>query len=387
MDLDAAISELSLIDHHVHQALAEPLARTGFEQLITEGDRPAAPGTTQFDSQVGFAIRRWCAPLLDLEPFAAPAEYLERRAQLGAREVARRLLRGAGIGRFFIDTGFEAPGSLSLAEMGEVSGARIDEVVRLEAVAEQLATSGCGASEFAARFRDALWDRSAGAVGLKSIVAYRFGLDFDPEPPSAVEVTAAAGRWLSEADRTGQVRLTDQVLLRHLLWTGAQRGLPLQLHTGFGDRDLDLHRADPLLTAGFLERVEPLGAPVMLLHCYPFHRHAGALAQIFPHVYFDVGLALHYTGARADAIVAEALELAPFAKILFSSDAYGPPELHYLGAQRWRRATTRVLGGWVDAGDWSQDDAIRVASMIAGQNAASAYRLTGPASPASGVYA
>jgi predicted TIM-barrel fold metal-dependent hydrolase len=379
MDLDAAISQLSLTDHHVHQALAGHPARAEFEQLITEGDAPAAPGTTQFDSQVGFAIRRWCAPLLDLEPFAAPAEYLDRRARLGGTEVARRLLRGSGIARYLIDTGFEAPDSLSLTEMAEVSGGRVDEIVRLEAVAEQLASSGCGASEFAARFRDALWARSAAAVGLKSIVAYRFGLDFDPEPPSAAEVTAAAGRWLSEAERAGRVRLTDPVLLRHLLWTGAERGLPLQLHTGFGDRDLDLHRADPLLTAGFLERVEPLGVPVMLLHCYPFHRHAGALAQIFPHVYFDAGLALHYTGARADAIVAETLELAPFAKILFSSDAYGPPELHYLGALLWRRAMTRVLGGWVDAGDWSQDDAIRVASMIAGQNAARAYRLASPA--------
>jgi predicted TIM-barrel fold metal-dependent hydrolase len=379
MDLDAAISQLSLTDHHVHQALAGHPARAEFEQLITEGDAPAAPGTTQFDSQVGFAIRRWCAPLLDLEPFAAPAEYLDRRARLGGTEVARRLLRGSGIARYLIDTGFEAPDSLSLTEMAEVSGGRVDEIVRLEAVAEQLASSGCGASEFAARFRDALWARSAAAVGLKSIVAYRFGLDFDPEPPSAAEVTTAAGRWLSEAERAGRVRLTDPVLLRHLLWTGAERGLPLQLHTGFGDRDLDLHRADPLLTAGFLERVEPLGVPVMLLHCYPFHRHAGALAQIFPHVYFDAGLALHYTGARADAIVAETLELAPFAKILFSSDAYGPPELHYLGALLWRRAMTRVLGGWVDAGDWSQDDAIRVASMIAGQNAARAYRLASPA--------
>jgi predicted TIM-barrel fold metal-dependent hydrolase len=379
MDLDAAISQLSLTDHHVHQALAGHPAGAEFEQLITEGDAPAAPGTTQFDSQVGFAIRRWCAPLLDLEPFAAPAEYLDRRARLGGTEVARRLLRGSGIARYLIDTGFEAPDSLSLTEMAEVSGGRVDEIVRLEAVAEQLASSGCGASEFAARFRDALWARSAAAVGLKSIVAYRFGLDFDPEPPSAAEVTAAAGRWLSEAERAGRVRLTDPVLLRHLLWTGAERGLPLQLHTGFGDRDLDLHRADPLLTAGFLERVEPLGVPVMLLHCYPFHRHAGALAQIFPHVYFDAGLALHYTGARADAIVAETLELAPFAKILFSSDAYGPPELHYLGALLWRRAMTRVLGGWVDAGDWNQDDAIRVASMIAGQNAARAYRLASPA--------
>ena len=102
-------------------------------------------GTTQFDSQVGFAIRRWCAPLLDLEPFAAPADYLARRAQLGGAEVARRLLRGSGISRYLIDTGFEAPGSFSLAEMAEVSGSRVDEIVRLEAVAEQLATSGCGA--------------------------------------------------------------------------------------------------------------------------------------------------------------------------------------------------------------------------------------------------
>jgi hypothetical protein len=376
MDLDAAIGGLGLTDHHAHQALAAIPTSAEFEQLITEGDVPAAPGTTQFDSQVGFAIRRWCAPLLGLEPFAPPGEYLARRAQLGGAEVARRLLRGSGITRYLIDTGFEAAGSLSLTEMAEISCSRVDEIVRLEAVAEQLATSGCGAAEFAARFRDALWDRCAGALGLKSIVAYRSGLDFEPEPPSAAEVTAAAGHWLSDAERTGRVRLTDQVLLRHLLWTGAERGLPLQLHTGFGDRDLDLHRADPLLTAGFLERVEPLGVPVMLLHCYPFHRHAGALAQIFPHVYFDVGLALHYTGARADAIVAEALELAPFSKILFSSDAYGPPELHYLGALLWRRATARVLGAWVDNEDWSEDDAIRVASMIAGENAARAYRLT-----------
>ena len=28
----------------------------------------------------------------------------------------------------------------------------------------------------------------------------------------------------------------------------------------------------------------------------------------------------------------ESLELAPFGKVLFSSDAWGPPELHHLGA-------------------------------------------------------
>jgi hypothetical protein len=379
MDLDAAIDGLALTDHHVHQALARDLARAEFEQLITEAGIPAPAGTTQFDSQAGFAIRRWCAPVLDLEPFPAPADYLDRRTELGGAEVARRLLRGTGIARYLIDTGYQSPGSLALADMAESSGGRIDEIVRLEVVAEELAASGCGAAEFAGRFRDALWQRSAAAVGLKSIIAYRFGLDFDPEPPSAAEVTAAAGHWLAETERGGRPRLTDPVLLRHLLWAGAERGLPVQLHTGFGDRDLDLRRCDPLLATGFLERVEPLGVPIMLLHCYPFHRGAGSLAQIFPHVYIDVGMALHYNGARADAIVAESMELAPFSKILFSSDACGPPELHYLGALLWRRATARVLGGWVAAGDWNQDEAIRVAEMIGGGNAARAYRLTEPA--------
>src|ERR1019366_4135764 len=83
MDLDAAIDGLALTDHHVHQALAGDLARAEFEQLITEAGIPAPAGTTQFDSQAGFAIRRWCAPVLDLEPFPAPADYLDRRTEPG----------------------------------------------------------------------------------------------------------------------------------------------------------------------------------------------------------------------------------------------------------------------------------------------------------------
>jgi hypothetical protein len=121
----------------------------------------------------------------------------------------------------------------------------------------------------------------------------------------------------------------------------------------------------------------------MLLHCYPYHRQAGALAQAYPHVYLDVGMALHYVGARAGAVLAESLELAPFGKVLFSSDAAGPAELHYLGTLLWRRATADVLGGWAESGDWSADDAIRVAEMI-GVGRPRVYRLLcarGPVNP------
>ena len=70
----------------------------------------------------------------------------------------------------------------------------------------------------------------------------------------------------------------------------------------------------------------------MLLHCYPFIREAGYLAEVYPHVYFDTGAILHYTGSSCRALIAQSLELAPFAKIVFSSDAFGLPELYHLGA-------------------------------------------------------
>jgi len=73
--------------------------------------------------------------------------------------------------------------------------------------------------------------------------------------------------------------------------------------------------------------------------------------------------------------VAESLELAPFSKVLFSSDAFGPAELHYLGALQWRRATAATLGAWVESGDWGGADAARVAGMIGADNARRVYRL------------
>jgi uncharacterized protein len=275
-----------------------------------------------------------------------------------------------------VDTGYLRDGMLGLDGMASASGAEVDEIVRLETVAEQAVLAGDGtAAGFAGRFAEALAEQVPGAVGLKSIVGYRYGLDFDPVPPTRVEVTAAAGRWLHRIEDTGQARVADPVLLRHLLWAGLSHGLPLQLHTGFGDPDADLRRCDPLLLRGFIERAEPTGVPIMLLHCYPFHRGAGYLAMAYPHVYLDVGLAANYLGARAAAVVAESLELAPFGKILFSTDAWGLPELHYLGALLWRRATAQVLGGFVADGAWDEAEALRIAAMIGGGNARRVYAL------------
>jgi uncharacterized protein len=366
-----------LIDHHVHGVMTGDLDRTGFESLITEAAGPHGPGISLFDSQLGFAVRRWCAPLLDLEPFAAPEQYLERRAQLGAAEVNRRLLTAAGVREWLVDTGFQGNILTTPEQMAAASGTPARHVLRLEAVAEQVSRDGTSAVGWADAFAAALADAttSVGAVGYKTIVAYRFGFDFDPARPTHAQVEAAAGRLLRAIEGDPSARLDDQVLHRHLIWSGIDSGLPVQFHVGFGDTDVRMHRSNPSLLHDFLLATEPIGTPVMLLHCYPFQREAGFLAHVFPHVYMDLGAILNHVGARSAALLAEALELTPFGKMLYSSDAFGVPELHYLGAVGFRRDMARVTGEFVADGAWSADDADRVIQMIGWQNAARVYRL------------
>lgn len=375
-DLTEAIEAATLVDHHVHGATFQDLDDDQFLNMITESDRPPAPGTSQWDSQVGFAIRRWCAPLLDLEPHAAGEDYLSRRRELGAAEVNRRLLRTCGVEDWLVDTGFGADQVLEVPEMAEATGGRCREVVRLEALAESIARAGVDAASYADTLGAAVEDAvRSGAVGTKTVMAYRTGFDIDHARPTRAEVTAAAGAWLVEVARTGAARLADPKLTAHGVWTALDAGLPMQVHVGLGDTDLDLHRVNPLLLLPLFRASERIGTPILLLHCWPFHREAGYLAQMFPHAYFDLGLAINYVGAQSRQVVAESLEVAPFSKQLYSSDAWGPAELHHLGARLWRRAMTSVTTQWVNDGDWSPSDARRVVNLIAAGNARRIYPL------------
>jgi predicted TIM-barrel fold metal-dependent hydrolase len=331
--------DAALVDHHCHTVARGPLDRARLEAFLSESDRPPPPGCSAFDSLLGLAVRRRCAPVLDLREDSDPETYVARRVELGAEEVNRRLLRAAKLDALLVDTGLAGGDLLDPAELGRLSGAPTHEVVRLESVAEEVVAEGSGAGEFAVQFARRLHERAAGAVAVKSVVAYRHGLDFDPRPPSPAQVSRAADGWLS----AGSGRLADPILLRHVIWAGIATGLPLQLHTGFGDPDEDLARCDPALLTGFLRACAGAGTPVMLLHCYPYHRHAAYLANVFPHVYLDVGLAIPHVGARAPAVLAETLELAPFHKLLYSSDAYGVAELYLVAAAAFRDALDHVL--------------------------------------------
>ncbi|MEU6311761.1 amidohydrolase [Streptomyces sp. NPDC047014] len=358
-----------LVDQYCHGVLRTELGLGTFEAQLIPGAGPPAAGTTFFDTQTGFAVRRWCPPLLGLEPYAAPARYLARRRELGPAETARRLLRGSGVAAYLVDAGASADpgGELTTAkELALAADAEAFETVRLESLAERAADTAGTAAAFLAGLAEAVHHAAAGAAAFTCATApgHPYGPVLAPAPPGPGELRRAAARWLAARAAGGAVR--DPVLLRHLLWSAADTGLPLQLRCG---------AADPAPLAGFVRATAGLGTRLVLLGGYPYHRQTALLAREFPHVYADVGAALGRTGARAAAVLAELLEAAPFGKVLFSSGGRGLPELHAVGALVFRDALGRVLGGWAAEGSWSWRDAERVAALVAAGNARRAYRL------------
>ncbi len=362
-----------LVDHHCHGIVRDDLSRPEFELLATESDWAEPAGMTIFDSPFGVTVRAECSSLLDLPRHSSAQDYWARRSELGQQEVARRLMQNTGIETLIIDTGFRGTSILDLPEMSSLTGADSFEIVRLESVAESL-VGKTNADSFEEDFRAELSRRATDAVGFKSIIAYRYGLDFDPTRPTATQVRESASEWLASQD-PAKPRLDHPVLLRFVLWEAVLHRKPIQFHVGYGDSDIVLHRCDPTQMTGFIKATVDSGIEIMLLHCYPFIREAGFLAQVYPHVWLDTGSAVNYTGPSSQELIRASLELAPFGKVLFSSDAFGLPELYYCGALLWRRGVGEILDEWVKQDRMGIDDAHRYLSWFAHGNAQRAYKL------------
>jgi uncharacterized protein len=357
--------EMPLIDQHCHGVVGVDLDDTAFAGWLTEA--PTLPAHRDpFDSMLGLAVRRWCAPVLDLPALAARDAYLRRRAELGWREVTARLLGAAGVTNWLVDTGFTPPEPL----IGLGAGVE-HEVVRIEQVAETLVAQG---ESTLSVLRSALRERAGAAVGLKTVIGYRSGLAIPAKAPADRQAQAA----LDRLARVGG-RLTEPYLAHWLVHEaariGEELGLPLQVHTGFGDPDLRLHLVDPALLHVFLESTMDSGLTVVLLHCWPFHRNAGYLAHAFGHAIVDIGLMLPFVGDRSRAVLAETLELAPFDSVVYSSDGRALPETHFLAAALWRHHFGRLLDEWIREGIMTTPDAERLAHAVGAGNAKRIYRL------------
>jgi len=75
------------------------------------------------------------------------------------------------------------------------------------------------------------------------------------------------------------------------------------------------------------------------------------------------------------AIYEAVLDLAPSTKLLYSSDAYGSPELQWVAARRGKLALAAALQAAVDAGVLDLTGAELVGRQVLAENANELYRL------------
>jgi predicted TIM-barrel fold metal-dependent hydrolase len=287
----------------------------------------------------------------------------EHRRSSDPDEYAATLLRATGSDWLLIDTGFPAPGEgTGWEQMGQLAGCAAAPVLRIETLAEEGIARGLeldALREFVrAGVRAA---RQGGHVALKTVAAYRSGLDVGP-PDAAAAAAALAGG----VPRLAAKPLVD-LLLHDALEANAAEPLPVQVHCGFGDSDLMLPRSDPSHLGPLIERFDT--TPFVLLHNYPYVREAGWLAHVYANVFFDISLTIPHVSRPAE-MVRQALELAPTSKLLYASDAARAPELYPLAARWWREALAEVLGEALPAGQ--AEDAGR---RVLRENALTLYPL------------
>jgi uncharacterized protein len=277
----------------------------------------------------------------------------QRRLATDPAEYASAMLRAAGSELMLVDDGYPpADVGTSWQELGELADCPSRPVLRIERVAEEATGDALDAVRAAVSGA-----RSRGYAALKTIAAYRGGLDLNALSPSM------------RSDRLEGVGMSEALLVALEANEASGDPLPVQVHTGFGDSDLFMPRASPGYLKPLIERFR--ATSFVLLHCYPFVREAGWLAHVYANVYFDLSLTIPHVSRPAVAL-AEALELAPVSKLLYASDAARTPELYLLAAVWWRDALAAVLPEALPAAS-----AEAAARMILHENARALYRLSG----------
>ena len=307
---------------------------------------------------------------------------LAARGAMPAEALARRLLGEAHIAALLVDHGYLAEQTWPPAELAARVPCRVLPTLRLETLAQALIlrheTFDAVVDAYSAAVERA---RADGFVALKSIIAYRTGLA--AQPTGRGEAAAAFGPVKERARRDGRVRLADKpvndYLLLRALEIAERQALPVQIHTGFGDTDLDLREANPLHLRPLLGGGRYARVPFVLLHAsYPYVRELGYLAAMYANVYADVGLAIPHLSAEIPAMLRQLLGLAPTSKVVYSSDASQIPELYWLAARWGRRGLGTVLDELVALGALDADEALAMGRRVLGENAAGIYGLPWP---------
>lgn len=375
------LSAIPVVDNHCHAVLRDQagIDLQRWRGLLTESSEPLTESDHVTTSLFYRRIVHRLAHFFGCEH--TDEAVLQARQAADTDGWITRMLQSAKIDTLILDDGFPAREVvMSDEEFGRLAGCRTVHLLRVELLMQDLIVQHATLDAVEEGLRSTLRDvRGAGFVGLKSVAAYRTGLDIKRWPSPVVRAAFREAR--REAEEKGSLRLAAKPLLDtllHVVFEEAHRQeVPVQFHTGYGDTDANMILANPLYLRAVLEDPAYRGMPVVLLHeSYPYTREGAYLAAMYDRVYLDLSYAIPYLGyAEMRGFTQAALGVAPYAKLLYASDAVWLPEFHWISALDGRSILGAVLGEIVESGDLTTTEAETAGEAILRANATRLYGL------------
>jgi hypothetical protein len=287
-------------------------------------------------------------------------------------EYVRGLFADAGVTEIVMDPAWPPGAEHRVAEYEALTGCRIHLLLRIDTIVDRLLEEGAGFEELVRQFDETLQQRQAeGWKGLKTIIAYRTGLAVDPDASAAQAAASLAGG----GPLKRRAKPLRDFLLRRALAFAAESDLPFQFHTGFGDSDIRLSDASPLLLEELLRTPEGTAADIVLIHgSFPYHEEAAYLAAARPNLHVDFSLFNIFAPALLAQRMLRLLELAPAGKVLAATDGFGVPETYWFAAILTREAWDEVCARFTQLGagpTWVET----TTRMVFEENARRLYRI------------
>jgi glutamine synthetase len=417
-DLRQIIRTYPIIDNHAHNILTEDNAYGSadhpFETVTSEAQGHALTdhvhtslAHTRAMKQLG-ELYQCPGTLQDVN--ACRYEWIRR----DYNSLVKRCLEGTH--SLLIDDGLPA----QLVHPYKWHGAHVPSVyriVRIEAVAAELLEQLAIASGFLKVGLDADWNISQtesfivrfntvfrnqirtlandpDVRGFKSVVCYRSGLDVQLDSRTNLRphqsltgsnLLTAFHDFIQNAVRNHNYRIQRKEVndflvvsvcdvLDKLVDTDGE-SLPFQFHTGLGDNDIDLIKANPAYLQPLIEAFPHVDF-VILHSSYPYTREAGYLASCYSNAWLDIGEVFPMLSRDGqESMLRQALELTPASKLLWSTDGHFYPETYWLANKQFRLVLEKVLLDYVAQEDLTIPQAVHSAVDIMFWNSSGLYRL------------
>jgi hypothetical protein len=276
-----------------------------------------------------------------------------------------RLWAHCGLRAMVVDDGYPLP-RVDPQGMARDAGITVHRVVRIEPLIEQARAATYAELEdgFSALLEQACTDD---AIAIKSVIAYRTGLDVMETPRSEVESAYTRWREAGFPETRELAKPVRDALLYRTAEIARRMERPVHIHCGGGDPSVVLAYARPKDLFPFLDAHRD--QPIVLIHSgWPWLEEGAYVASILPRVYLDTSINTAWASMIMDQKLEAILGIAPTAKVMFGSDESTEPELAWISAVMAREALERVLSAAVERRWMTAEDAVRVGRGVLATN-------------------